>query len=507
MKKVLIILSVLPIFLQAQIQFQKEYTHPSLNFLGSFADLVENDDSTYMGVLFSVNDINRDQKIRVVKLDKLGKVLIDKEFKAKGFDSRPYKIYKDNRNYFIVGEYYVRDSILITRKSFVLKINERGDSLWLKDYHLTPIWTSLYGIILLKDNNFLLSGHTTSFKKVGTDYKEQPWNIALIKIDSLGNVIWQKEIVEYKYALGLTSNAIVELPNEDFLIAGRSVSYSAGENHDIAPIVLRVDKNGNLKWLKRYGELGKDDAFIKMTATKDNKFLLSGGYNIPPTTNFRGSFFMKVDENGDIIWKKNYQSEIESMSFYGGHTQNIDGTITTSGVVIKDFTMGIAQFDSTGNFKWFRKYDIHPQSDEIMNGIISTLDGGFAFFGHGKSKIRQNDQAFLFKVDGYGCLQKGCQGSIAVDDVPKEETEATSLSIAPNPNNGIATISWNIADEAMIKGRIEVIDMLGQIIQVIDIQQLEGKQNLDMSGVAAGMYFLKLKMKDKELVKKFIVIH
>ena len=481
---------------QSQEYFQKEYNHPYLNYLSSFSDLVQNKDSTYVGLFWAIDNNNRNNNIRVAKIDKKGNVLWSKQYKANGFDANAFKIKKFNNDYLIVGEFHVRDSVLRTTKSFVLKINNNGDSLWLKEYKFPSIWTEAINIIQLSDKKILSCGYTVSFKKVGTEYQEQPWRAFIIKTDSLGNIIWQKEYGDDSHSE--VPSSMIELPNNDILLAGRSVS---GENFDIALMTMRIDTNGNLKWMRSYGSDGINEAFTKISQAKGGKFILSGAYGTPWVSTGNGGIVAKMDENGEMLWLKKFSKETEGLTYDAGHTENKEGYITVAGINHKDNDIGIAQFDSAGIFKWFRRYDIHTKSDEQVNGIIHTLDDGFAMFGHGLSYTRNNDQGWLLKMDKYGCLVKGCEGMIGVDNVPSQKHE---LVIFPNPSDGVANIKWNLGEQ-FVKGELKIIDIRGQILHSFQLETASGEYSTNELNLASGIYFVKLHTLQDDLTTKIII--
>lgn len=464
------------------------------------ASLIQNPDSSYISLMYEVDSTGRNQRIKLAKLNKKGDIEWPKFYKVKKYATVPGKIKKTKDGYLIAGEFYNRDSALSIIKSFVLKVDFNGDSLWLKEYEMPPTWTRIYNLLVLPNQNILLIGYCVKFTKVNNEYIEKPWTTCIIKTDSIGNILWQKEYSNVNYSI--VPSDFVELSNKDLLIAGRTVQN--GGIFDIAPMLMRVNQNGEQKWLKRYGQGGLDEAFVKIVAIDSNQFILSGGYTKAFQNTGRGTILSKIDANGKVVWFKKYSAELDEIACQGGHVITEDGKITIAGINYEKNDVGIAQFDSNGAFKWYRKYDLHPQSEEWISGIIATNDEGFAMFGHGLSPTTGNDQAWLLKMDKYGCLVKGCEGIIATDDEVSEEKN--ELLVFPNPNNGIATISWGIGDESYKEGRIEIIDVAGKVLKVIDFQQVEGNISLDMPEAAAGLYFLKLKIGAKVFVRKFIII-
>jgi DNA-binding ferritin-like protein (Dps family) len=510
MQKIIIIVIILIFHIESKAQkyFNKQYYYQPTAWLGSTTDIIQEKDSSFIAIMHAVNNQNRDNKLRIVKINNKGKQIWAKEYKANGIDTETGFIQPTfDGNYIIGAIEKKRKDGLLTITTILFKITPQGDSLWLKEYMTTAEWTiAAYGIQAM-DKGFIYCGIAVRWKKINDEYIEQPWKAYIFKTDSLGNLLWQKEYGDAQHST--VAQRVIETTNKELIICGRTVSHLSGDDWDIALMCMKLDKDGKQIWQKSYGESGINEAFSQISISKKGDYLLAANWSKNWQPAISGGMLARMDEDGNMKWLKKYQTETGGLE-HEGFVELSNGNIVVGGRRISTRDVGIAKFDQEGNFIWHRVYDLNPQSSETINGIRHTLDNGFLLYGHGlpiKPAGQPNgDQAWLLKLDSLGCDSELCAKSVATDDVLPMEDEKNSLSIQPNPNNGIATISWNIADEAIQKGRIEVLDILGQIIQVVDIQQLEGKQVLDILGVAAGMYFLKLKIKEKELIRKFIVI-
>ena len=108
-----------------------------------------------------------------------------------------------------------------------------------------------------------------------------------------------------------------------------------------------------------------------------------------------------------------------------------------------------------------------------------------------KDKLRQDASLYPNYDDqqGYGILNfyKTYQ-TLSVTDVKK-----TQVKIYPNPAKNFINISTEKAIQS-----IEIYDVLGRLITT------ETKNNINVSQLAKGNYFLKIKTSDQELIEKFI---
>lgn len=113
------------------------------------------------------------------------------------------------------------------------------------------------------------------------------------------------------------------------------------------------------------------------------------------------------------------------------------------------------------------------------------------------------DAAFIFQVSNGVEYSSVCsavfkmrQAAVGTPDIQKE----ASLSIYPNPSNGIV----NIASSSIEKGaKVEILSLTGDVVVKRDLDQSKSslQEMLD-----PGMYFVRLLLKDKILTNKLIVL-
>jgi hypothetical protein len=118
-----------------------------------------------------------------------------------------------------------------------------------------------------------ISGNKTQDSKGGNDY----W---LVKIDLLGNVLWDKTIggngEDIIYSLSQDSS-------NNFYIAGSSESTLSGDKTEDSRggediWIVKTDESGTILWDKTIGGSGNDTSG-KLTMTSGNDFLLTASSN------------------------------------------------------------------------------------------------------------------------------------------------------------------------------------------------------------------------------------
>lgn len=156
-----------------------------------------------------------------------------------------------------------KDTTQLSKDIWVFKLNSNGNIVWNKLFGGTGNDIA-NGIIHTSDKGFLIIGSTNSqdggFNGLHFDPNMGEGNdrdCLLLKLDSMGELVWAKCYGGYKYEFGYNA---VELPGGDFIIIAASgsndgdVSGHHGPNWvDQEPAdcwIFRINPEGTLKWQK-----------------------------------------------------------------------------------------------------------------------------------------------------------------------------------------------------------------------------------------------------------------
>lgn len=156
---------------------------------------------------------------------------------------------------------------------WAVKINSSGDLVWEQAYGGTGIDRS-YAIANTSDGGYALTGQTLSVDGDIANNKGKS-DIWLIKLDPLGNLVWEKSFGGSDFELG---DGLTLLGNGGFMIAGNSKSSdidlvaNSGEN-DVW--LIRTDANGQLEWQKTIGGSDLDFGF-DIIEHKDGSIMVIG---------------------------------------------------------------------------------------------------------------------------------------------------------------------------------------------------------------------------------------
>ncbi|MBI5035397.1 MAG: hypothetical protein HZB51_33135 [Chloroflexi bacterium] len=298
---------------------------------------------------------NRD--VWLLKLDNLGNITWQKTFGGIGEEGNPRIIPTTDGGYIFAAD--TASSGAGLTDIWVVKLDSSGNITWQKTYGGTG--DDLRGTIIpTSDNGYVVTGSLAGVA----------W---LIKLDSSGTATWQKT---YSVA-GVNQSQItslVQTGDEGYIAGGSTAQFGAGAND---AWVLKLDSLGNVTWQKTYG--GAGDEFVSaILATSDGGYIFSAD-----TTSFgtNKALLVKLDSVGTVTWQK----------FYGGSV-----------------------YDSP-------------------NPILSTSDGGYLVIGYTQSFGAGGEDGWVFKVDGNGDLAGTCP-PLSISSVTANNSSATAgdSTIIPN---------------------------------------------------------------------------
>ncbi|MDY0388898.1 MAG: hypothetical protein RBT65_17635, partial [Methanolobus sp.] len=215
-------------------------------------------------------------------------------------DKRAFNTIKTTFNdYFITGQ--ICDSgDNDTYKLLLLKANHLGEYIWHKYYNIN---VSEYGSTIIETfNNNLVIGGRTEVSDVGNTR----WY--LIETDTAGNIIWERTFGRSNYNNGHV-RGIIETADSNYLACGSYpvARYGGGGGEYLWDGCLRkIDTDGNLIWEKRYRfyskisnpEMIQIESSLNSIIEKDGTLFLLGNHR-----DHRGAsrgYLQKITDDGSI---------------------------------------------------------------------------------------------------------------------------------------------------------------------------------------------------------------
>ena len=159
--------------------------------------------------------------------------------------------------------------------------------------------------------------------------------ILLMKIDRNGNKIWSKK---YGYGSCYEGSSVILTSDNGFAIGGYTYDFLPPPNLTGDPVVYKTDSAGNFKWSFNYGTPNIDTPGM-LSSTQDGKMVLgfaycdsmSGGGPSAEGAPFRRINLIKIDNDGNVIWNKKYGISEYDKTLYNIR-ENQDGTLISTGI-------------------------------------------------------------------------------------------------------------------------------------------------------------------------------
>jgi hypothetical protein len=251
---------------------------------------------------------------------------------------------------------------------------------------------------------------------------------------------------------------VIELPGGGYLIAGFTV-VAPNDNRDA--LLLRLDAQGNLLWQRTYGGAGDD--FFSFAATANDGGFLAMGQTSSTGKGQHDALLMKIDDNGNLLWSKTlggmfddgpgYQNEIVHLQdgyLVSGHQSSFIGSSVNGSFVLR--------LDNNGNIIWRHGYNtMHDNfmAATYVEGNIAYLSG-WAEDDACFAKLDLNNGNILFSETLGGSQTESLFGVKPTLDGNLLLSDATS-----SPNAGAFQSQWVVKmskDGDVLSSRVYALD-------------------------------------------------
>jgi len=324
---------------------------------------------------------------------------------------------------------------------WLVKVNNTGDLLWEKTYGGSKVDGGIR-IFEAGDGNFyIIGGSNSSDGDISYNPYPDSYNLWLLKIDSVGNIIW--EVIyggngDETVWTGTTTDdgglvALVWTSSSDGDVSNHYGYYDAW--------MIKVNSDGEKEWDVTLGSPGQDvgQAIIQ---TSDGGFLvgistqLFEGGNItciPHNSDYSEAILVKLDANLNIEWDRCYGgsnhdgstalAEVSDGYIMGGYTRSNDGDVSGNH---GGSDIWIVKTGFEGNIIWQKCFggskdeDLSTMHiDEFENiliaGVTRSKDGDVS---HNHSISEYDTDIWLFKINNQGdLLWEHCFGGIANEQI------------------------------------------------------------------------------------------
>lgn len=282
----------------------------------------------------------------------------------------------------------------------LLKINERGDLVWKKQYGGTGSDQG-FAVSSTPDGGYIITGRTESFGAGEED-------VYLIKTDVNGNEEWSQTFGDIEDDQG---RDVIPFGG-GYAIAGSFETPGGNPPITADAYLILTDADGNEINSFLYGD-EEGDMALALAATQDGGLIVTGLMG-----NNSDAFLLKTDANGNQEWLKMYGGGLIDIG--NDVIQLTDGNYVVAGITelsVSDPDMYLFKVDADGNEIWSNAIGRNSHWDE-GKAIVPTKDGGFVIAGiNSFTGGSQLNDVSIFKTNASGDIHTNfIQGKVLIDE-------------------------------------------------------------------------------------------
>lgn len=345
---------------------------------------------------------------------------------------------------------------------WVIKLDSTGNTMWQRSYGgsngdgSAAICKTYDGMSVIGGGSSSIDGDLT-FNQGSADY----W---VFKIDNVGNIVWQNTYggsgPEFIRSIWATSDsgfvAVGDCDSDDGDVTGHH--GVASSDPDIW--VIKIDSLGQLVWQKSLGGIYGEEGY-GVCQNRFGDYYIAGNCAIPTgdvTANYGGFDFwiVKLNDQGNIIWERSLGgSSSESPNsilptwdggcIVTGESSSIDGDVTGNH---GGADVWVVKIDSSGVIQWQRSYG--GSGGEGGWNIRKTNDGGYVVLAGSSSMDGEVSgqhgflDFWLFKIDSLGnLLWQNCFGGSLIEQ---------PASVAPIDDENFMLVGYTYSNDGDVFG-------------------------------------------------------
>jgi hypothetical protein len=283
-----------------------------------------------------------------------------------------HAIQTSDGGFLLVGYCYNDDSIIL------IKTNSRGIKEWKKSIGENK---SYFAATIKKTSN-------DTYVIVGSMGTSPNNDLLLIKIDSMGNVLWEKTIDTGHDEI--CYDFIVTNLGDILIVGGIDITWYSGQN-----LVVKTDSEGNMLWAKTYVVSEVKDYLYGVDETAEGGFIITGTFLANGESYV---WLIRTTVDGDVIWDKKFNRNGMGNGVSVQQTSD-NGFIIGAESSDINFRLWVLKIDNQGNMIWNKTYGVIRGT--YISSVKQTSDNGFIICGYiGKRLLMTN--GLLIKTDSEG---------------------------------------------------------------------------------------------------------
>jgi hypothetical protein len=361
----------------------------------------------------------------------------------------------------------------------LVKFNTLGDTLWTADYGITGTFDVINALDLVDSMGYALFGTV----KLG-----QYHDVRLILTDTTGNVLLSQTYGGWEDQQCTSGHRTLD---GGYVLAG--FNYFNNDNSDL--YVVKVDSLGNQQWAQSYGSPWIDNVGF-IIQLPDSGYMLAGGRRLSETGLLFPTFY-RLSPQGGVVWSSTPSGLISGVLFADPiYCPGMGFVAAGDRKLVGGQTVGrLTMVDLSGDLLWDRAYQTNGVADHYFYDVERTLDGGFIMAGTTFDSLLISQDAWLVKVDSFGCLVPGCQ---IFDGLHEQFTDLTNaLTIYPNPVTAGSMLQVGIELPAgfATTGALSLglVSGDGRLLREQVVPNNTTRAEVPTTGLAPGLYYLHLR--------------
>lgn len=242
---------------------------------------------TKTGIIIAGTESSNDgTDLRVVKIDFDKEEVWSETYPDKGTDRNILvDSGKHGYTYVVASSYIVLDEVFQKR---LLKIDSDGNLIWEKNIEDDIIYKAK-ALKVTDTEEFIISGSDSSY------------NGKIVKFDENGEVLWSRSFEGDSYD---TFNHIIQTNTGDYVFAGQTQSF--GDEGSV--LLLKTDSEGEEKWMRVFSASEID--IVNCLSQTDEGYIFAGSMIYPGQRHARleatDAWLVRTDSEGSEKWTKTF---------------------------------------------------------------------------------------------------------------------------------------------------------------------------------------------------------
>lgn len=264
---------------------------------------------------------------------------------------------------------------------YTIKLSSTGSIVWAKYYGGVGI--QLYDIIKTSDGGYIACGEFF-------DVNNFTHNGYLMKLDVNGNFQWQQIYMTNDFKI---MNSIIELQDGIYIVTGGVHDYSGDT---LRAFLWKLNSIGNVVWQKKY--MANNRICSGYEVNKTNNTYLIFGQTVDSTGTKANTFFSTVDTSGNLIHTKIYEAnrneEFDDMKIISSNKYIFTRTRSLGSNRADSYVMIIDSLGNTFNEKSFALEEVVS-----FRSILIMSNGDFVFAGDGRPVLSSPWKTYIVRTD------------------------------------------------------------------------------------------------------------